>query len=744
MDDTDLVAAREYPGCFTTDEVRQYLGQPSQDASNHRDQLQGEGEEVTSENHWLKDCICAPIHEWCVGPGRQCSQKTRIHVPPDRPHKWNCIYVTIDEVRAASESECWFCAVLYANISSMPSWDPTLSLQNRVRIRVKNEEDGLNLSSGDFHLYPPPPDPPVILYIDGTIASSSPCRALQVEQRWVFAEPQAQLVFASRALRNCIKTHACAPRSTSFVPTRLVNVQVVDGKYSVRLVARTSPRPYVTLSHCWGPKFPYHVKTTDFNIESRLSSSGIPWTELPQSFRDAVAVTERLGFEYIWIDALCIIQDSSADWQAESSLMHQVYSHCDVMLSADASPDTNIGLFRSCNMTKSWSVTAAPSPILWNRCPVKARYQLAHCTYGIKTTMYSPLDQTRIFPLSKRAWCYQEEQLARRIVHFSIDEVSYDCLGGVECHCGFWGPGGVSIDSNIWRKTLPDKTCLEKEKHNLWREIVGMYSKRELSFWSDRFPALSALARQFQVSDGIGPGHPSADKGKKQMFNELDMGTYLAGFWSNFLEADLFWYADHYPGTRISTASNYVAPTWSWASVSGKVSWGEQDIFLAEILNVHCTPAGSDELGMLTSAELVLRAKTISVCLTKEFFSVEHTGKHWTITIGSQDPETGKQEYLGAFRSDCIQPTPEAKFWGGVIPKMTWPHDSPDNIIPVNDGDYLAVLMGTRATIIVRVVEAGQPLVCERVGTVHRNLVVECDDNTGWFGGAKSQVLKIV
>lgn len=558
----------------------------------------------------------------------------------------------------------------------------------------------------------------------------------------VYAEPQAQLAFASGALKSCIKTHACAPRLTSFMPTRLVHVQVVNGKYSVRLVTGVSRQSYITLSHCWGPKFPSHAKTTALNIDSRLSPSGIPWTELPQSFRDAVAVTERLGFEYIWIDALCIIQSSSADWHAESSLMYQVYSHSGLMLSADASPDTDVGLFRSCNMARTWSVTTQTSPILWNCSSVKAGYDLIHCSTRIAKSMYHPFDQAHIFPLSKRSWCYQEEQLARRIVHFYIDEVSYSCLDGSECHCGLWGPESDIGNPNTGFQNLPEKACTEEEKHSLWQTVVEMYSVRELSFWSDRFPALSALARQFQVSDKAACERPSADRGREWMFNEIDMGNYTAGFWSNFLRADLFWYVSHDPGVRVSTASSYVAPTWSWASVSGRVSFLDQGGFLAEILSVNCSPAGSDELGMITSAELVLRAKTIPVRLIKEFFHVRFV-KFWTITLEAPDPATGKYTYLDAFRSDYIQPTPEARIWAGIIPSKTW-DDPPDKRIPVNDGEYFAVLTGPLAIIIVRVVEAGEPLVCERVGTVHRSLTPECADNTRWFDGVKSQVLKII
>ncbi|EEU38712.1 uncharacterized protein NECHADRAFT_83126 [Fusarium vanettenii 77-13-4] len=753
MEDKDLVAAREYPGCFTDNEVRQYLGQPSRDAPNHEDQLQCEGREVTPENHWLRDCLCAPFHVRCAGPGRACSherkdgstvmneaptnQITGVDTFLDSPVH---IQTTLDELRAASESACWFCAVLYASISSMPSWDPTVPLGSKRGLHISRDKDGLYLrwTNVDGACLT---EPPVILFIDGNIASFSPCQALRAKKRKVYAEPRTQLAFASRALKICIDTNACAPRLASFMPTRLVHVQVVGGKYSVHLVTGTSRQPYVTLSHCWGLEFPSYAKTTTLNIDSRLSPSGIPWAELPQTFRDAVAVTERLGFEYIWIDALCILQDSSADWQAESSMMHQVYSHCDLMLSADASPDTNVGLFRSCNMARPRSVAISPSPVLWQGCSVKASYDLTHYTHTLKTILNLRLDRTRIFPLSTRAWCYQEEQLARRIVHFSVDEVSYDCLGGVECQCGFRGPEVESYDDNIFLKTLPYVTCTEGEKHDFWRNIVQGYSGRRLSFWSDRLPALSALARQFQVSNRIGPVRPSINKDEERMFNEMDMGTYLAGFWSNFLRADLFWYACSTDGGRISTTSNYVAPTWSWASVSNKVRFGEQGIFLAKILSVHCSLAGSDELGMITSAELVLRAKTIPVRLTQEFF---FNGKCWTITLEGQDLASGKYTWLGAYRPDYVQPTPKADFWCGIIPRVEWPDRPPGKLIPVNDAEYLALLVGSRAIIIVRVVEAREPLVCERVGTVHCNSEPRSNGFTRWFNGAKQRVLKII
>lgn len=80
------------------------------------------------------------------------------------------IGVTLDELRAASESTCWLCAVLYASISSMPSRDPNVPLPSRRWIDIRSEKDGLYLTSIDVHgVFLP--EPPAILYIDGNIGT---------------------------------------------------------------------------------------------------------------------------------------------------------------------------------------------------------------------------------------------------------------------------------------------------------------------------------------------------------------------------------------------------------------------------------------------------------------------------------------------------------------------------------------------------------------------------------------------
>ncbi len=68
---------------------------------------------------------------------------------------------------------------------------------------------------------------------------------------------------------------------------------------------------------------------------------------LPKSFQHAIMVTSDLGYKYLWIDALCIIQDSPEDWLKEGIQMALIYKNAMCNISATASKDSHGGLFRS-------------------------------------------------------------------------------------------------------------------------------------------------------------------------------------------------------------------------------------------------------------------------------------------------------------------------------------------------------------------------------------------------------------
>ncbi|KAF2627200.1 hypothetical protein BU25DRAFT_309307, partial [Macroventuria anomochaeta] len=130
----------------------------------------------------------------------------------------------------------------------------------------------------------------------------------------------------------CIEKHqVCRARPRLYHPTRLVELL---GGNSLRLVHRSHSvrldEPYVTLSHRWG--LDETSRTTLSNLEQRLLS--FPAEELSPTMRDAITVVRGLGYHFLWIDALCIIQDSDEDWLHEASEMSFVYNNAVLTLAA--------------------------------------------------------------------------------------------------------------------------------------------------------------------------------------------------------------------------------------------------------------------------------------------------------------------------------------------------------------------------------------------------------------------------
>ncbi|CAG8974011.1 hypothetical protein HYALB_00008560 [Hymenoscyphus albidus] len=152
-------------------------------------------------------------------------------------------------------------------------------------------------------------------------------------------------------LSQCLQHHEnCASSHTSLLlpkrlPTRLLKIKKEEDVYSVCVVETSSLSPktdYVTLSHRWGTS--RHITLTSTTYTGFLRD--LPWRELPKTFVDAIELIVLLQFNYIWIDSLCIIQDSNHDWVKEASMMAQVYSFCILNISADAAIDDDGGLFQ--------------------------------------------------------------------------------------------------------------------------------------------------------------------------------------------------------------------------------------------------------------------------------------------------------------------------------------------------------------------------------------------------------------
>lgn len=350
-------------------------------------------------------------------------------------------------------------------------------------------------------------------------------------------------------LGNCSGHDVCRAPTPQPLPTRIIDVCDPD---QPRLIeSKGAKAEYLTLSHCWGTAEGMY-KTTKGNIQEHLSA--IPLKSLPPNLKDAIAITAHLGYRYLWIDSLCVIQHDREDWKREAVLMGPYYKRCSFMISASAGGDSTQGLIRD--------RTAIHSPPFGTVSPVVLR-----------STLSSDGDLDRL-PISARAWTMQERFMAPRVLHFLHNEIV------MECGYDTYSEGCLKdtsrtqsslskrrlqaileaeLDLESSRKHWPDTPdwAPYRTEHRLrsWYDLVTNFSARSITYASDRMPALAGLAREF--------AHPA-------------LGNYLAGIWSEDVSQGLCWQVDSPEATTALAVAEYLAPSWSWLSVNTACSWNQR------------------------------------------------------------------------------------------------------------------------------------------------------------------------
>ncbi|KAF4970320.1 hypothetical protein FSARC_2640 [Fusarium sarcochroum] len=114
-----------------------------------------------------------------------------------------------------------------------------------------------------------------------------------------------------------------------------------DDACRIELTPTDSPQSYqyVALSHEWRDLKPELALKS--NLEDRMN--GIPVQDLPSTFRDAVVTANNLGYHYLWIDSLWIVQDDDKDRERECLRMSSICQGAALTIAAPAAKDPPVG-----------------------------------------------------------------------------------------------------------------------------------------------------------------------------------------------------------------------------------------------------------------------------------------------------------------------------------------------------------------------------------------------------------------
>lgn len=432
-------------------------------------------------------------------------------------------------------------------------------------------------------------------------------------------------------IHECLKNHPKCSYYVSKLPTRVIDVGLDERDEPYLHISNDQLASYVALSHCWGGSSP--VATTSSTLDAM--QQGIPMKDLPKTFKEAVEVTRVLGIRYLWIDSLCIIQDSAEDWEREAVDMRNVYANCYVMIAADGSSNCYGGCFPETTKSQTFSIPADGPGGRQS----KLYYRLSNILHDDQGEVCHRLHDTQSEfkprALDTRGWTLQERLLAPRVLHFDKTEIGWECASRRACECQIV-PTQLDMDSRFKNLTINipnSQTDGGEEKRWFWSNIVEQFTHRSLTRYTDSLPALSGLA---------------------SFMSSSPENEYLCGLWRDKLSGFLMWKVDypHIHAQRLADMPGrhdaYHAPSWSWASViapvnyeglggrtifddgkgwetpyplsKGETEWAEKEVL--KVLDIQVMQKGLNPFGPPQSASL-----TVSGEVADAIFQPQKKGK---------------------------------------------------------------------------------------------------------------------
>lgn len=434
-------------------------------------------------------------------------------------------------------------------------------------------------------------------------------------------------------LQNCIKVHPdCVlppHHHKTFVPTRLLNVGSLR-RHSLRLIhpkrKDLGDTRYIALSHLWGPQMADSSKTLTSNIKARLKR--IDESTLSKSFLDGIAFARFLNIKYVWIDALCIIQDSKKDTKREIPNMHKIYIYSWCTFAASSYNITHLkdylgdvgqylrGQVLSKEASENESLLLLSFNMIMSQMFMPIN-KIGNQSYEASRRMQW-IDGLNSIPLHGRGWILQERELSIRVFHYSPAITLWECHS---LRASERDDVGFSDHGSLWHGALRELTTLSRYRlgdiydcqrtpqpfgltlklsfrqemddiFNAWIRAVEDYSQRKLTYLSDKSAAILGLANEMRIRTG------SRD---------------ICGLWPDDIFRGLLWCKsslfdqDHVLLPAISahdyTGLNYLgcehrfpAPSWSWLGATFPISYEisrndgsgtQDDPLLPTILKYH-------------------------------------------------------------------------------------------------------------------------------------------------------------
>lgn len=370
-------------------------------------------------------------------------------------------------------------------------------------------------------------------HVVGRPSDSGEYPVLTVDDQWIDIDR------VRRWIQTCDGEHSGSCHSVADPWLRL------DGAFTILLIDveeeclvwQDNSCKYVALSYCWGPD-PDQLCTTLHTLKSFVEPGAFSRSsvrpKLPQTILDSMALTNKLGLKYLWVDRFCIVQDDHDAIDERLGQMASIYANSYITIAACEGTHSNVGLLGIGKHPRS-----------------KPYFELAFTPVFIATS-----DQPRraIVPnqdyekYHHRAWCFQEWMLAPRILAFHHNTMSW------KCHKTFVQENGYQFSYTVMpESSLSSRSILSRWPNLLtYTEMVTEFSTRQLTYQRDALDAFGAIISSM---------------------GRAMRGGILYGLPEMFFAGALLWRKDVSCGRRKDQTGRVIRelPSWSWIGWEGAV-----------------------------------------------------------------------------------------------------------------------------------------------------------------------------
>lgn len=417
-------------------------------------------------------------------------------------------------------------------------------------------------------------------------------------------------------LAECREQHPwCGDSVVQNVPTRLV---YISDKSTYRLIETKEMKKgwnekYVALSYVWGEKRNgisiHQVKLKNDSLKTL--KNGIDPIKITTSHHQGIMVAFELGFRYIWIDALCILQDSQEDWKNAATEVPHIYGNAALTIIAGNSNDSREGF-------------------LQNRQPLRLPYSCSGSNGTMPTLEVSLPADRAVGPTDNRAWCFQESLLSKRSLIFGTGQLIFRCRKQKKFQDGkhdnfmfdeaaFEHNWVLPVPPNVPRTANDEWQRTQSDIAKGWYRIAQLYSARDMYDPYDCYAALAGIAKRCESALAAMSVNKQAPR-------------YLAGLWETetFVHA-LMWRRCldaslpqdcqllRQPVREGSPIKR--APSWSWMALVGRITF-------------HCAP--------MTAGAPISTFTRIPCCIPAIGNRTTWTSKNWGIATQLTADEIAK------------------------------------------------------------------------------------------------------